>query len=521
MTQTPELKKEARIESTRESVSDSSLAWLPYLLCILPQLLMLAFIPPTFNQIDSATILTSQLGFLVPHWPPLYPEFISTNVHLFGLNDSAIYAIIITQQTLAAAASIYFVGAFKGTIRRSVLALFACIANYFFILSNGIYTEALSTPLFVFFLGAAARLCLLPKTSLDRILFIVTTELTYRNGALHPLRLEINLRRISAAICFVSLILMTLSRHNMFIFACILPCFYLLKALLPQQNERFKPLIISIALGVLALFTVNATNTLECKLIGSDPTPLYGRVGVYRLHELPWDRMPQEEKQRLINNIHRRCPDDLTRMAASIMIRDNNPWKGSYDQIQALVPLFGGKKTADQALNDACKAFFLTPNKYLVVEVQKAVMGYMGESNCSFQGFIDSNKASIERYRNNPATQQDVLKIAMISKIDTKNYERVSSLIDPRTFDGICRYLPMALLAITLSGIGVIVKRVHRESLLFVISLSVSALVFAIISSVVTIFIPRYIVPTNVIAWLTLGIALISFKDSAPSELKG
>src|SRR6185295_17317191 len=142
-------------------------SWLPIFICALPSILLLAFVPPTFNMRDSATLLTTPLGFLVPHWPPLYPELLAINTGIFGYSNAAIYGVVIEQHLLAIAAGIYLTTIFSNTWRRMVMAVFFSAANYFFVLSHGLYTEALSTGLLLLFIGAGLRLALLSAKELD------------------------------------------------------------------------------------------------------------------------------------------------------------------------------------------------------------------------------------------------------------------------------------------------------------------------------------------------------------------
>jgi hypothetical protein len=501
-------------QSTGASNSQRSqsqfLSWLPLLICALPSILLLAFVPPTFNMRDSATLLTTPLGFLVPHWPPLYPEMLAINTGIFGYSNAAIYAIVIEQHLLSVAAGIYLTTIFSENWKRLVMAVFFSAANYFFVLSHGLYTEALSTGLLLLFIGAGLRLALLTADQLDSPIALVTVELAQENPR-KARRFQITHRGSVLFLSYLSLILMTLTRHNMFIFASLLPSIYLARFILRVKGPGFKTVVGTTSLGILSFFVVQLCNETFCKMLGSDSSAKFGRPAVNRMHDIAWASMTPDEKAHLLGNMMKRCPDDVTRFALNVMIEDEKPWKGSYDKIQAMLPSFKSKKTTDQIMNDAAKAFFMTPNKYLLKESVNAFNLYMGADNSTFASFVEANAPSVALYRNEADVLPQFKGIPLIQQIDVSRYKEISNVINPKLFDGVCRYIPLATIAIAICIVA-IAGGASSESLCAVLALCFSAFLYASISAAITVVVPRYLAPVNAIAWLSLAVAITSFR---------
>lgn len=494
--------------------------WLPFLICALPSLILLVSVPPIFNEIDSATVLTSEPKFVVPHWPPLYPLMLYFVVHLLNLSDAAIYTVLIVQHIISITAAIYLTTAMKGRLPRLLMAVFACIANYFSLFSHGIFTEAFSISFLMLFLGATTRLGLAADTELDSN----ATKLTFTffpNAAPHSKEIAITRRTLALAVATIALFFMTASRHNMILFGALLPAMYLIRPLLRVPGKVILALATSIASAVVALLAVHFFNDLVCELLHNESTPLYGRVAVYRVHGLPWNTMPQEERETLINAMLKRCPDGFSKQALHVMIEDNDPWMGSLKRLKEIAPHFGAK-TADQAMDSASMAFFLTPNKYLTSAVLSTFKLYLGDMSGwqggPMQSFFDGCHNSIADYQSGKIkTEPSMLNINSIKSADPNVYKRISTLINPALFDACCNYFWLGLLAIALSAAS-FARKVSQTALPYCLAIAASAFLYAILSSIVTIFIPRYVAPMNVCCWIMLAVAIISLLNLKAGE---
>jgi hypothetical protein len=305
----------------------------------------------------------------------------------------------------------------------------------------------------------------------------------------------------------------------MILFAVALPAFFALKVLLPAARNtapsmvsRLRPLFLSLLLAACAFANVELLTEITCRLLGSDSTAKFGRPAVNRMHELPWSSIPPAEMAHLLGNMQKHCSDDATKAALSIMILDNHPWKGSYDQIQGILPSLHTTKSADQLMNDAAKAFFMTPNKYLYIEVYKSFLKYMGKDTYAFGSFIGANAPSLAMYRQEADTAPSIQKMPLIQKLDPRVYDRIGYIVNPRLFDNVCQYLPMGLAALALCAIGVAFCGASIESLFFAIALLGSVAVYALLSSFITVVINRYLAPVNAVAWLLLGFSVLSWR---------
>jgi hypothetical protein len=452
----------------------------------------------------------------VPHWPPLYPLLLYFVVHLLSLSDVAIYSVLIFQHIISVAAAIYLCTAIRGRVPNLLMAVFACIANYFSLFSQGIFTEAFSITFLMFFLGATTRLGLAQDAELDQNATKLTFTIFSDSAALSR-QISVTRRTLALVVATVALFFMTASRHNMILFGALLPAMYLLRPLIRVSGKVILPLLTSTASAIIALLAVHIFNDVVCQLLHNESTPLYGRVAVYRVHYLPWSTMPKDERGELVSAMLKRCPDDFSKQALQIMIEDNAPWMGSLKRLTEIAPRFG-TETADQAMDTASMAFFLTPNKYLASAVLSTFKLYMGDMSGwqggPMQSFFDGCHNSIADYQSGKIkTEPSMLNINSIRFANPDVYKRISAIINPVFFDFCCNYFWLGLLAIALSTVS-FAKRTSQTALPYCLAIAASGILYAILSSIVTIFIPRYIAPMNVCCWVMLGISLFSLLNS-------
>ncbi len=513
----------ANAESDKKSLSifQGLTTLLPYLICALPPVALFFLIPPTFNAIDSAVVLTGSLESLIPHWPPLYPLFLFFNKLIFGYSDVGIYAIAIEQQVATVLASIYVMTALNGNWRRTLMASCLLIANHFYVVSHGIFTEALSSSLFLVFLGAALRLALQSESELCKTVAKLRLRVFRDLPDGQRVRTVVITKRVLAfSVYFIALYFMTMARHNMIVFASLLPCNYIFRFLMRSKGANFKAFLVTVLLGVGALFAVHVSNEMICRFLGKESTPLFGRVGVYRVQALPWERMKPAEKDELIRAVERRCPDDFCRAAFEIMRTDDNPWKGSYDKISALEPSFGSRKTANQAMNEVCKAFFVTLNKYLVQDVISGFCQYWGEDEL-YQGensftllsVMRASTKSIWLYRSGKDILPEMRRIPFVMKMDPSQYEKSFSFLIPDQLMGMCKYFRIAGLTLGLCLVGALIGRTPKDSVAFCLAAFASLFLYSFLSALVTVVIGRYVAPVHMIVWIMVALVITSFRN--------
>jgi len=445
------------------------------------------------------------MNMLVPHWPPLYPLFLKTILTACGYSDTALYTIVGVQHLIAASGAAYICYAVRGLGARLFLAFTVVVANYFNVFTHGIYTEAVSCGLLLWLLGAAIRLGTFSALELDRMIAQIIFEIPFCPTSTPK---ALTSRRLALAVTFTSLLLMTLTRYNMYIFAAVIPGIYLFQFCCEAKFRR-QEFFASLGLCVLAFIVAQGANSAFGRIYSCDMASRFGRPAAYRLHELPWKTMSAQEREHLKGNMLRRCPDDFTKFALNTMIEDNNPWIGSHTMIDAWSSRFHTKKTADQAMNDAALAFFLTPNKYLLAEIGNTFNSYMGEHNSTFTSAENLSEVAVMLYRKSPDIDKHMRLFPILRRTQPEDYRVITRFLRPASFDGVCRYYWLGGLTLLIGFAGFLAKRLSTGyfSLLFTFSLSI--VLYAGLSAAVTEFVPRYLIPVNELVWLSIAMLII------------
>ena len=432
----------------------------PFLICALPSILLLLFVPPLMNYGDSASLLCGSLADNAAQRPLLYPCFVQYFVKTFGFTNLAIYSILCLQHILVLAGASYMVLSVKEPGQRVLLALMAVFANFFFLLNNGIYSESLDSGFLFFYFGTALRLTL-------------QSNIENRAGLL--------------VLSFVSVAFMGLSNPYLLAFSVLIPAAYLFNALVSRDKQKLsaelKPFLQSLLVVFLAVFTILAANFLTENLLGQSLLPSFGRVSLPVMRSFPWSSIPKEQKSALLAKMQKRCSGDYSRLALSFIVAGNYGNVDVYQQLKALEAQFGHGKNAEQAISNAALAFFFTPNRYLANQAVNGFYKCMGEdsfvnwlslrsgtSRC-LNSIIDAAATSSRIYQSDRSIEQRLSQIPALKNSEPSKYFQVASLLNTACFDGVCHYIPLMLIAVILSLSGLALGASSKERLAFVLHL--------------------------------------------------
>ena len=450
----------------------------PVLVALLPTVLLLAFVPPAFNRIDAYVMLLQQYSRLIPHYPPLYPFFARAITGVFGLSDVAIYVIILLQHLVLVTGLVYVAFAFKGTTARVLVVTAIAWGGGLGLYSHGVFSEGLAMPLLVWLLGAAVRVA---------------------NAAQERPR--------QTLLPFYGLLfLCILTRHNLAVFAAILPTLFVLLALCERSvfRQRIGQAAVHIAAGVCTIVLANLCVTLVTHVTDGNATRIFGRAVVYRMHFLPWEELTDSQRHALVEQIAMRSSDPIVQQTARIMMETPSPWLGTYQRVREHLEAQGSQRNIDEVMNAAGRAFILTPNTMLYAQILKTLDQYFRRHN-QVPWFVGQATDAIELYRSG-RVPEPFTKLGLISSIDVTEYQRITHVIPPRVyFWSTHLYL---LGAIILVALGITWSRGIMPSAFGALSVALllSACVYAFLTAVVTTFHVRYGAPVVLMFWASLAV---------------
>lgn len=457
----------------------------PLLVALVPTLLLLVFVPPTFNRVDAYTMLLQQYKMLIPHYPPLYPFFTRTVTSVFGLSDVGIYAIVLLQHAVLVGGLVYCASAFGGTLRRVWVVIALAWGSGLGLYSHGIFSEGLAMPLLVWLLGAAVRVALPERAT--------------------SLRLVVPYYGI--------LFLCILTRHNLAVFAAILPTLFILLALWERRvfRYRMRQALVHVLAGVCAIALANMFVKFVTYVTDGNVTPILGRVVVYRMHYFPWDKMTESERHALVERIATRSPDPIAQGAVRIMIEAPGPWIGSYQQVRKLLREQGSQRDVDEVMNAASRAFLFTPNVYLYAEILETLDKYFGKHN-QVPWMVDQATSAIELYRTG-RIPDDFAKLGLIDSIDIEHYQRITKVVNPPVYLWSTNCYLLA--AITLVLLVFACFRGAMPVPLGALSVAVllSASLYAFLTAAISPFHVRYGAPVILMFWAALAVVIGGYRQ--------
>ena len=342
-------------------------------------------------------------------------------------------------------------------------------------------TESLALVFVLIMLGAATRI------AIHQDIFIKRTHIIY----------------------YMAYLLAIWTRHSLAVLGMLLPLFYL--AMMVSESKiskrRTMQVFSSIIIGISIIFTAHIGVVLLKKVIGGSTESIFGRAVVYRMEILPWSDMPKKEREFIIKSIKDKTNDPLVKKAIDIMIISPNPWVGAYSAINDLPENPKTEGETDRIMNSAAKAFFLTPNKYLVKDVFNTFINYIIK-NRNLTSQIAFAPKSIERYQNNPTTPQVIRELPIVRNSTPTSYKWLTIVFKPQYSKWLLQ--PLIIISTTFLILFLATKfkimKYKIHPLLF--SLFTTGFVLLFLTSIITEEIPRYIVANISISWAMLGITI-------------
>lgn len=382
--------------------------WILSVVAFMVPLYFLLTLPPNFNFIDSMAMLipTTPLEVNLLQYAPLYPFFLKKSVALLTfpflssfdsvkgfVNDRGLYLTIIVQYVLLVSSLVYLACGLGRTFKKQLLALSVFLLNaVFFLYVHGLYSESLWIPLLLFQLGAIYRL-------------IIVRE---RMG-------------VPYLVYCVALFFQLLTRHIGIVLAPLLPILVLATIAVDAKKRRdfyIKQLgffcspgcqyfLLALFLTLLPVLAARSTQKIVLMLNHIEDRSLAARPMIYRLSAIPWDKVGELEKERVIGELINRTDDPIVKKAIPAAFSATNPWEETWWKVNQVIKKDFREETrfvdtnvlTDRVLNKIAWLFLTSGNRYLWESIFKDFKTYLNStSSQQAVGILDNSKNSLVLY---------------------------------------------------------------------------------------------------------------------------
>jgi hypothetical protein len=447
-------------------------------------------LPPVWNGSDSVIWLRWQWHW-IPHHPPIYPAFMALAKEWSNSATSVVQFVSVIQHTATVLAIAYLASALRERWKILTLSTAATVGAAFGLYAQGLYTEGLATAFFLVFLGAVLRL--------------------HRGGP--------TLRML--AMLALALLTASLTRHA-YLFFAVVPVVYLGVAGLVSRDAPWRVSLRSVSVIIALVGSVTLANNLvvryACVMLDSQCISIVGRAGVYRMQDA-YALVPEPQREAWLRTLVERAPDRLVAAAIPLMVTTPNPWTGPRDAIGLDIRFAG--QSEDRLMNAGFESFLLWPDRFVLLQwwrqLQLAVLGpgtpdyCRGYPSCVFE---DSAR-SVETVF--PADSRSVAAVSGTGADDPAMgavYRALEQHVVTRVADWLLPLVParriLFLTASLLLGLAAMLRVRESGFTVLLLTLWLGAVAYALALTLVTVVLPRYVLPIDNVLWVVNGIALVA-----------
>jgi len=451
-------------------------------------------LPPTWNGSDSVIWLLWPWN-LFPHHPLLYPTFVAFATTGFAESRAVLSFATAVQHVAAISALIYLASAWRVRWQIVMVSVLACLGTALQLYAQGLMTEALDLSFLCVLLGAVLRL--------------------RRDG----------LRMAVGTALFVGLLGGLLTRHASIVFAAIPLAYVLIAVLLSERRwsrAAWRPVAGVIVVVLLALVTANGLTGAACHLLENSCIPTIGRPGVYRIVDT-YQSVPAEARAAWLERLAGAAPNAPTAQALALMAQTPDPWLGTRRAIAAEPDLWSSDP--DALMNKGFWVFARSLDgdalRQWGRELNKAVFGPVpgvGFGNGQFESLLRASANSIKVVFPPEADTLRVLRGTGAEHPESAiRYLDLANLPATRLLDLL---LPLAqgiraplLLATWLLALTALWTCRRADFTAVLLSLWVGFAAYALALTLVTVVLPRYLAPLDLLLWLSNAIAISALID--------
>ena len=464
-------------------------------LALLPSLLLLLFIPPLFNYIDSFLYVNTNIAQLVPHYPPLYPLFCNAIWQTLGTAESTLFFFIGCQHLLYCASILYAAFAFASFSGRVVflLAMSTFLAGP--VTCHSVLSESLVLPGIVFAIGAILRICRESKSLLNWI------------------------------VLFVALIMAAATRFSAISFVTVLPLFALLNSWLKDQKTSIgnnKLVAISTGLGIAVFFAATSLQTVTCRAVGQRNRNLIGRPGYTLFEDISWSAMSKREKDVYIKKLQLRTKSPIIRKAIFLCVEhEGGGWLPIQRRIKKMINKYNSHAPAaskfhmdaDYCMNEIFYILVTTIDNYTLQALKERFQKYLKRADF-VSTHLEYAAVSVHFYKKSGLSDPryaafydklssiNVAKAKVFLEFKKSHVVKLNELVPPWGW---------ALLVLVLCLAGQLFNRPLNRALLLAMLIVAVTRLFAV--SLVTLHLLRYGTPSLLLIHLALACCLASMME--------
>ncbi|WP_295587111.1 hypothetical protein [uncultured Lamprocystis sp.] len=453
-------------------------------------------LPPIWNGSDSVIWLLWPWN-LFPHHPLIYPTFMAFATTWFAESGAVLSFATAVQHLAAIGALIYLASACRARWQIVIVSVLACLGTALQLYAQGLMTEALDLSFLCILLGAVLRL------RRDGLSTAVGTAL------------------------FVGLLGGMLTRHASIVFAAIPLAYVLIAALLSDRRwslAAWRPVGGVIVVVLLALVTAKGLTGSACQLLENSCMSITGRAGVYRIVDT-YQSVPQGERAAWLERLAGAAPDAPTAQALAIMAQTPGPWLGTRRAIAAESDLW--PHDPDALMNTGFRIFVRSLDRDALRqwgrELNKAVFGPVGGLGFGigqFESLLHVSAHSIKVIFPPEAEYLRVLQGTGAEHPESAiRYLNLANLPATRLLDlllplGQGTRIPL-LLATWLLALTALWTCRRADFTALLLSLWIGFAAYALALTLVTVVLPRYLAPLDLLLWLSNAIAISALIDQA------
>jgi hypothetical protein len=455
-------------------------------------------LPPLWNGSDSVIWLLWQLTW-IPHHPPAYPMMMYLLERATDGDAAAMLTgAMLIQQSLQVLGVAWVATAFRGPRQILAVSAAATVGTAYGLFSHGLFTEGLANPLLLFCTGALFRL--------------------WRDGPTRGVMVALAL----------ALLLASLTRHLMIVFAGMPVLFLLLLALRQHRLRTDWPGIALAAALIVALLGVNsAVNAWVSLHLDAQTASMLGRPGIYRIQDT-YHLVPQPDRERWLAAFESRTEDAAVRAAMPLIVSVTNPWTGPRDAL-ALEPALYGRHP-DVLMTAGFRAFLLWPEasiwrqwgrEFLRATLGTQAWGGGGQVGRLLFGSaesIDTVFSSDPRASaavtatgtgaGNPDTAEQYRALA------AQTWVKLADLPLPLSPPGRAFWLGLSL--------ALLIAALWRSRDIALTSLALTlwggALAYLLVLTLLSVSLPRYLAPVDLLVWLSNALSLLALTAASPRQ---
>jgi hypothetical protein len=474
-------------------------------------ILVIARLPPLWRDHDSLALIASPIGSVtLLGFPALYPflsrlpillvSALNNAGHLHSLqlgvkqwvalNDAGLLLLVAGQQlALIFALALLTVTCTKRPILQCLIVVMFLCNPVLFIGAQLISTEALATILLILLITIAVELSRREELS--------------RNGI------------IALGVCSYA---SQMTRH-LVIHSALVPMAFLLSATthIRKSGKRrvyFKKFVATCAVGVVALGAANLTTRSLCIVFHEPYRSTVARTAISRLKFI--DQLPAIDRANYLRRLQANASDPITKEAIPAILANKKYWGGSMREIERLIQSHGGKLTgkklharADRYLEEICVLYYRSLPRIALADIRQAIIRSLTSTTPTelLRYFYRNADHSLKFYQSDPFLRRITEQLKSCSPIADVAIKRAETTFWLRGLDeGPCGITLVLLLAI--ATIVRWLERFDPNMLSLLYALAITDVLLMIGTFALTLYLPRYVLPSCVINAAAMAILL-------------